>query len=196
MNTGSTLALGEPPVAANKCGTSISNPFSSNTSSGLYFARGTLPINTYGAPFTIDSNVFPSFQAVGLTTTTSYGAFTRNEFIPYRTPQFVGFIKSAAWERHYPDISVIDVNDANTGVGNDKREFNTRLGSGIVDGSGAILTSDGFQDLRSLVPSLQIDGRLVQALAINNHGQIAVKTCLVSFYGGCSDYKLHLLTPQ
>jgi hypothetical protein len=90
----------------------------------------------------------------------------------------------------------VDTNNANTGVGY-SAVATTSPPISYVPYERQVMTSDGAQALKPEVPSLASSEDDLIPKAINSSGQILVKTCTTSGYGGClQPQKLYLLTPQ
>ena len=194
VNTSATLSLGNFPDAVNHCGTSVSS--SHFTRDGLYFSRGTLPLNSIAEKLTADINLYPHLGVSGLTDTKTIFGSVDNEF-GMTSGGLLGFIKTAAAERYYPNVKVVDANNANTGVG-----YSAYLPPmppiSYLPLEGQIMASDGAQALKPRVPSLAAGVENLIPKTINNTGQIVVTTCTPTNEGTCSliGSKLYLLTPQ
>lgn len=193
VNTSATLQLGNFPDAVNHCGTAVSS--SHFTRDGLYFSRGTLSLNSIGEKFTADIALYPHLGVSGLTDTKTIFGSVDNEF-GMTGSGLLGFIKTLAAERYYPNAKVIDTNNANTGIGYTVApNAMPPISYNAVEGQ--IMASDGAQALKPRIPSLAASADNLIPKAINNSGQILVKTCTPSGYGGCLlPEKLYLLTPQ
>lgn len=194
VNTSATLSLGNMPDAVNHCGTAVAG--SHFTRDGLYFSRGTLSLNSVGEKFSADNTLYPHIGLSGLTNTKTTFGSVDNEF-GMTSSGLLGFIKTATAERYYPNIKVVDANNANTGVG-----YNTYITPmppiSYLPLEGQIMASDGAQALKPRVPSLATGVENLIPKAINNNGQIVVTTCTPTNEGTCSliGSKLYLLTPQ
>ena len=194
VNTSATLSLGNFPDAVNHCGTAVAS--SHFTRDGLYFSRGTLSLNSIAEKLIADINLYPHLGVSGLTDTKTIFGSVDNEF-GMTSGGLLGFIKTAAAERYYPNVKVVDANNANTGVG-----YSAYLPPmppiSYLPLEGQIMTSDGAQALKPRVPSLAAGVENLIPKAINNTGQIVVTTCTPTNEGTCSliGSKLYLLTPQ
>jgi hypothetical protein len=193
VNTSATLSLGNFPGAVNHCGTAVEG--GGFTRDGLYFSRGTLFLNSVGEKFTADANLYPRISVSGLTNTkTTFGSLDNG--FGATSGGLLGFIKTITAERYFPNIKVVDANNANTGVGYSV-VATTSPPISYIPQEGQIMASDGAQALKPKVPSLALSGDNLIPKAINNTGQILVQTCTPSGFGGClPPQKLYLLTPQ
>ena len=196
VNTSATLSLGNFPSGVNHCGTAVASSIFTNTKDGLYFSRGTLFLNSVGEKFTADSNAYPHIGVAGLTDTRTIFGSLDNEF-GMTGSGLIGFIKTAAAERYYPNAKVIDVNNANTGIGYTVAP-NAMPPISYVPVEGQIMAINGAQALKPKVPSLAAGADGLMPMSINNSGQILAVTCTPASYGGCNvtNNKLYLLTPQ
>ena len=193
----STTAFGSGgnfPGGVNHCGTAVENY--GLTKYGLYFYRGTVPVNTVGMPLSADSAAFPRITVNGLTNTgTTFG--TLNDGNPMSQSPILGFIRSTTNQRYYPDSVVNDANDADTGVGNKFAPMTVMGISVTTPTEGLIMAADGAKSLKSLVPSLAASNVVLTPQAINNRGQIVTSSCIPSSTAACSPTgNLYLLTPQ
>jgi hypothetical protein len=193
VNTSATLSLGNMPDAVNHCGISVSS--SHRTRDGLYYSRGTLILNTVSEKFTANSTLYPHLGVSGLTDTKTIFGSVDSEF-EMTNGGMQGFIKTTTTERYYPNVKVVDANNANTGVG-----YSTYLSPmppiSYLPLEGHIMAIDGVQALKPRVPSLAASVENLIPKAINNNGQIVVTTCTPTNEGTCSliGSKLFLLTP-
>lgn len=194
VNTSATLQLGNFPDAVNHCGTAVSS--SHFTRDGLYYSRGTLALNTIGEKLSADATLYPHLGVAGLTDTRTIFGSLDNEF-GMTGSGLIGFIKTAAAERYYPNAKVIDVNNANTGIGYTVAP-NAMPPISYVPVEGQIMAINGAQALKPKVPSLAAGADGLMPMSINNSGQILAVTCTPASYGGCNvtNNKLYLLTPQ
>ncbi len=200
VKTSDTTFAGPSPLGTNRCGITV-DPWKSqsgNTADGLFFLRGYTKLNRLGLLFSVVDTAYPRYHINGLNDAGS--VFGSLSDVPKTFP-LLGFIRTTSSHNYYPNSDVIDVNDANTGIGyrldtvTITQAFFTR--TVIYPAEGQIMVKDGVQNLKSVVPSLAGSPDILIPQVINNSGQIVVKTCSPDGFGACvAPQKLYLLTPQ
>lgn len=200
VKTSDTTFAGPSPLGTNRCGITV-DPWksqSANTADGLFFLRGYTKLNRFGLLFSVVDAAYPRYHINGLNDAGSiFGSLSD---VPKTFPM-LGFIRTTTSHNYYPNSEVVDVNDANTGIGYLAAVY-TLVATGatfktIYPAEGQIMVKDGVQNLKSVVPTLAGSVDVLVPKAINNSGQIVVQTCTPDGYGGCvRPNKLYLLTPQ
>lgn len=200
VKTSDTTFAGPSPLGTNRCGITV-DPWksqSANTEDGLFFLRGYTKLNRFGLLFSVVDAAYPRYHINGLNDAGSiFGSLSD---VPKTFPM-LGFIRTTTSHNYYPNSEVVDVNDANTGIGYLAAVY-TLVATGatfktIYPAEGQIMVKDGVQNLKSVVPTLAGSVDVLVPKAINNSGQIVVQTCTPDGYGGCvRPNKLYLLTPQ